>query len=96
MGKGVKNTIKDIIPQEWEHVLRENKVLTNFCEYVYRDVVPLNWRNYKNGKNAVNRIKHLTSNCAFLNCFNFNDTKEGTAFWLDINEKIIIFKDQSR
>lgn len=31
----VKKAINDLIPPEWDYVLRKNKVLTKFIDYMY-------------------------------------------------------------
>ena len=43
----VKKAINDILPQEWDYVLRKNKVLTKFIDYMYEFCVPTYWRNNK-------------------------------------------------
>lgn len=92
----VKRIIPKIIPHEWDYVLRKNKVLSNFVNYVYRDVVLPQWKNYKKAKFSVNRIKHLVTNCPLTRCFNTSNTVEGTKFWEKIEQEINIYKEQCR
>lgn len=92
----VKAAIKDLLPHSWDKVLRENKVLTNFCDYLYRDCVPEGWKNGKNWKYSINRIRHLTTSAPFLSCFNQNNTKEGVNFWVNISEQIENYEESCK
>lgn len=37
----VKKAINDLIPPEWDYVLRKNRVLTKFIDYMYEFCVPI-------------------------------------------------------
>ena len=85
----VKKAINDILPQEWDYVLRKNKVLTRVIDLIYENCIPQSWRNNRMHKRSVERIRHLIRNCPFIDCFDARATSEGYDFWKRIDLEII-------
>ena len=94
LNMGTLVAIRNLIPQEWDYVLRKNKSLSNFCKYVYRDSVPNYWKNAIHYRKAITSIKVILRNRPFLSCFNSNNTIEGWKYWAKINEEIQNYKLQ--
>lgn len=92
----LRKAINDLLPSEWEYVLRKNKVLTKAISYIYRDAIPDSWKTKYKCKYAVNRIMHLTHNCPFIHCFDANNTIEGFSFWAKIDLEIVQYKESLR
>ena len=53
----VKKAINDILPQEWDYVLRKNKVLTRVIDLIYENCIPQSWRNNRMHKRSVERLR---------------------------------------
>ncbi len=92
----VKKAINDILPQEWDYVLRKNKVLTRVIDLIYENCIPQSWRNNRMHKRSVERIRHLIRNYPFIDCFDARATSEGYDFWKRIDLEIINYKEQCR
>ena len=92
----VKKAIRNLMPSEWHEVLSKNKVLTKASNYIYRDAVPLEWRNKIMYKRSIERIRHLVTTCPFIDCFNARNTEEGFDFWKKIDVEIINHKEYYR
>lgn len=91
----VKTAINVLIPPEWDYVLRKNKVLTVFKEYLYDYSVPYKLRNKRCYKISIARIKHNIS-CGLTFCFDTYNTKEGYKFWQKIEFEINEYIEQCR
>lgn len=78
----VKKAINDILPQEWDYVLRKNKVLTRVIDLIYENCIPQSWRNNRMHKRSVERIRHLI--------------RKRYDFWKRIDLEIINYKEQCR
>ena len=89
--KGLRQLIKSRIPYEWEIVLRQEKKLTAFIEYVYR-AQPKAYKGrygYPKGKEAV-IIGFAYNNIHEM--FNTKDTKEGPIYWYSLHQKVQTLK----
>lgn len=91
----IKKAINDLIPPEWDYVLRKNKVLTKFIDYMYEFCVPTYWRNNKYHRKAVERIRFKFSR-GILDCIDAINTPEGYYFWKKIELEIETYKEQIR
>lgn len=91
----VKRAINDLIPSEWDYVLRKNKVLTKFINYMYEFCVPTYWRNSRYHKKATERIRFKVRG-NILNCIDAINTEEGYYFWKKIEMEIETYKEQIR
>lgn len=96
----VKKAINDLIPPEWDYVLRKNKVLTHFIDYVYNYNVPSIWRNRYGFKEALKLLKYRINKAhaysTIFVCIDPWNTYEGYEFWLKINQDINSYKEQIR
>jgi len=91
-----QTTIVEILPQRWVDSLRKEKKLTAFCNYMYRDSIPNDWKGRGgNGaqakertKKVLNRLSHLVTNCSLTKCFDIENTKEGSQYWKDLENNL--------
>lgn len=85
---GVKNFIRDNLPQSWDKVLRDNKCLGSFIEQFYQAIAKQKNRNRYHYKVTIMNARHYIK-CHSINViaieFNF---KEGSNFWNDIGNQV--------
>lgn len=88
--------ISELIPGTWDYILRKNKVLMIFYGYVKRDspIKKQKLRGYF--INVKVNIQQGILYDSILHCFNYKNTKEGMAFWEDINDQITNYNQLCR
>lgn len=91
----VKNAINDLMPHEWYYVLKKNRVLTKFINYMYEFCIPPYWRNGTNYKKSIERIRFKFDR-GILSCIDSINTPEGYHFWKKIESEIETYKEQIR
>lgn len=93
--KGLRAVIVKVLPQPWEHVLRKEKKLQKFVNYVYRDL-PSYYKGTHGWKEGLQRVKQDFSNKRINACFNAKNSDEGIEYWYRMGNKIIDYLDQLR
>ena len=93
--KGLRAVIVKVLPSTWEHVLRKEKKLQAFIEYVYRDL-PSFYKGSYGWKEGVKRCKQDFSTKRINACFNAKNSKEGLTYWYGIGNKIIDYQNSLR
>ena len=90
--KGLRAVIIKILPHEWEHVLRKEKKLEAFVNYVYRDL-PSFYKGKYGWKEGVKRTKQDFQTKRINACFCAKDSEEGIEYWYRIGNKILDYSN---
>lgn len=86
--KGVKEFIKDHIPQSWEHVLRKRRCYQNFINQFYEAIAPIKNRNKYYCSVSIQRARHDLRCCSINAIAAGYKFKEGVEYWNDIAKEI--------
>lgn len=94
METGLRGLIRDLIPGSWVAILKKERKLCKFIEYVYRDL-PYTMKGrhgYKQGKNnlivAFNRSK-------IYEVFQSEKSTEGRLYWVRLHNMIKDYEYQN-
>lgn len=88
---GLRALIKSKLPWEWEEVLRKEKKLIAFIEYVYRDQPRYCKGRYGYSEGKRNVIIGY-ARCPIYMMFDARNTKEGINYWYSVYQKIQTLK----
>lgn len=80
--------IMNMIPFSWDIVLRKHRKLTRFVEYMYNDCVPIKMRNKYHYRAAIRICRLRIQERRILDCFDAIHSKEGLAYWENIQYEI--------
>jgi len=89
---GLRALIRAKLPWEWEQVLRKERKLLTFIEYVYRDQPKCHKGKYGYQEGKRNIIIGY-ARCPIYMMFNYRNTVEGEQYWFSIHSKIQTLKD---
>lgn len=90
-----EKAINDLIPPEWDYVLRKKQSSNKVHRLYVWNGVPTYWRNNKYHRKAVERIRFKFSR-GILDCIDAINTPEGYHFWKKIELEIETYKEQIR
>lgn len=86
--EGLRGLIRARLPYTWEKVLRDEKKLLVFIEYVYRDQPRCHKGRYGYSEGKRNILIGY-ARCPIYKMFNAENTKEGIQYWFSIYQKIL-------
>lgn len=93
--QGLRAIIRNKLPLNWEIVLKQEKKLYAFIEYVYRDQPKCHKGKYGYPEGKRNIIIGY-ARCPIYMMFKAKNTKEGEQYWFSVYMKIKTLDDQCR
>lgn len=91
---GLRTFIRSKIPYSWEVVLREEKKINIFIEYIYRDT-PSSMKGKAGWRRGASNVLLGFQRCSIHEMFNTKTSKEGTLYWYKISNKIKDYEYQN-
>lgn len=95
MNKGLRGFIKARLPESWETILRKERKLSVFIEYVYA-ATPSVMKGGRGWRRGVHNISVGFNRCKIYEMFQADKTKEGLLYWVGIHNKIKDFEQQMK
>lgn len=84
----VRDAIIDRIPFSWEVILRKHRCISSFVNQMYEQNIPKEYRNKYYHRKSMSIILQILRNRQITKCFDIKHSKEGQAFWEDIDLEI--------